>query len=279
MNQLVPLARSYLNIQGPDRYDFLQGLITQDIALLHKQPAIYTAMLSSQGRCMYDFFIVNRDDTLLIDIDSLRVQDLKKALLVYKLRSDVTLTDVSHLNYGAAFIGDETVLDNDLQDYSYTDPRSLQLGVRLIVPQAMTLTFDYATTTYNHHRLALGIPDGVQDMVQGKSIPLEFGLDELNAVSWTKGCYLGQELTARTKHVGVVRKHIFPAYYVGNPPLYGTKIYKNDNLEACGETLSHQEDLILCRLKLESLRNNDHEFIYDGGTLTVFVPEWHSNSI
>lgn len=275
LNQLFPLARGYLNIHGSDRYSFLQGLITQDILLLQDQPALYTAMLSSQGRYMYDFFIINKDDFLLIDIDCVRITDLFKTLSAYKLRSDVSVVDVSESYYGASFVGDNTLLDDDLYTYSYADPRLPQLGLRFVVPQAMTLAFDQAAMAYNHYRLTLGIPDGVQDMIQSKSIPLEFCFDELHAINWTKGCYLGQELTARTKHVGVVRKSIFPAYLVGNTPLYGTKIYKQGSSESCGETLSHQNDLILCRLKLESLQNGNRQFIYDGGTLTVFIPKWH----
>ena len=267
----MPLNRRFLNISGADRYTFLQGLITQDIFLIDEQPAIYTAMLTTQGRYLYDFFVIKKNDVLIIDIDSQRFDDFRKHLSLYKLRSQVTLTDVSMDFYGGAYIGETTQLNPELLGFVYPDPRTPALGLRMIIPQSHAVTFTHTPSDYNRHRLLLGIPDGVTDMVAGKSIPLEFCFEQLNAISWTKGCYLGQELTARSKHVGVVRKSIFPAIFNGNLPLYGTKIYLKGQNEFCGETLSHHDNLMLCRLKIATVEECS-EFIYDGGMLKIHYP-------
>ena len=272
MTKLIALSnRSVLAVQGPDRYRFLQGLITQDIFLLHQQPAIYSVLLSAQGRFLYDFIITEKDEQLRLEVEVDHLNDLKKRLAFYKLRSQITLNDQHDQWHIYAWLDSFETVPTALQCYAYTDPRLTALGVRLVVPSDYQIHEKDLINIYDDHRLTLGVPDGTQDMIQERAIPLEYNLDKLNAISWSKGCYLGQELTARTKHLGIVRKGVFPALFQGQKPHFGGVI--NVNNQTVGKILSCNDHIMLCRITKESLQQP--ELIYEGGFLRPYVPSWH----
>ena len=193
--------REIIEISGPDCESFLQGLVTQDVKLLQKEPIIYSLLLSPQGKFQYDFFIINAGDSWLIDIDKTRAQALTQRLQLFKLRANINI----FLN-SAWHVGVSSAMTN--AKYSFEDPRLKNLGYRLY--DQISLSSQTPVEIYENLRLSLGVPDGAQDMIVDKSIPLEWGMDELNAISWDKGCYMGQELTARSRYVGQVRKRAFP---------------------------------------------------------------------
>jgi folate-binding protein YgfZ len=218
--------RGVLEIQGEDKRSFLQGLITNDINLVSPKKAIYATLLTPQGRFLYDFFITEKDGSFFLDAEAGRLEALIKKLSLYKLRSQVTLTPRSDLKVYAVW-GDDVApslgLKNETghtQGGTFMDPRLLDLGARIIGEGMANTTED----AYDLHRLKLGVPEGGLDLIPEKSILLESGLDELNAISWTKGCYMGQELTARTKHVGEVRKRLYPIEIEGDIPDEETEI-------------------------------------------------------
>jgi hypothetical protein len=197
--------RGLLSITGSDRFDFLQGLITNDILLLKKQPAIYSALLTPQGRFLFDFFIINGpNDSFLVDIAASRQDAFVRNISRFKLRRDVTISDVS--DQYKVVVGLKNMLDNSI--LCYEDPRTTKIGFRAIVP------YDFPKSSepyekYEKQRIFLCLPEAEIDMPVEKAIPLECRLDEFNAISFTKGCYLGQELTTRTKHRGEIHKKLF----------------------------------------------------------------------
>jgi hypothetical protein len=276
MPRLIPLDnRVILAVGGPDRYTFLQHLITNDMTLLKTQPALYAALLTPQGRFLHDFIITEKDDTLRLEVERERLSDLYARLMMYKLRSAITIEDQSTAWQVMAFLGGIEELPQELHAYAYRDPRWPTLGLRLVVPYPITISASDPFSVYDGYRLQLGIPDGSRDMLPEKAIPLECGLDKLQAISWTKGCYPGQELTARTRHVGVVRKGIFSAYFEGHPPLFGSKIYHQ--AQEVGEILSHCHPFGLCRLRFEAVEVTDR-FSYHQGTVKVHQPAWRLNT-
>ncbi|MDP3935840.1 MAG: hypothetical protein Q8Q56_02490 [Alphaproteobacteria bacterium] len=202
----IDYNRQVFYISGNDRYRFLNGLITQDIGLLEKSEhqAIYTALLSPKGRYQFDFFVVNLGNTLTIvahDADA-----LLKRIQPYKLRLDVAFETAAEncRVYGSLQSFDES------DGVSFQDPRHPELGNWLVTSQALQATNHY--DEYRHHRFHLGIPDS-EEFEKDRSIILEWGFDELKGISFTKGCYMGQELMSRTKHVGQVRKRILPIQF------------------------------------------------------------------
>lgn len=190
--------RSVLKLSGKDTFTFIQGLITQDITLLDKQPFLYSLLLSPQGKFQYDMFLWKADDALYIDTD--RADDLYIHLNRFKLRSDVQIEKTDFNVY--VFVEKMS----DQVEFTFTDPRHTDMGFRLY----SHIIFDSLTTleAYDDHRIGLTVPDGARDMTVDKSIPLEWNMDALNAISWDKGCYIGQELTSRTKHLGLIKKRV-----------------------------------------------------------------------
>jgi tRNA-modifying protein YgfZ len=191
----MPIAqltdRAVLAVSGLEARAFLQGLVTNDMEL---GGARYAALLTPQGKILFDFMIVERDDGFLIDCAKASREVLQKRLTLYRLRAKVEIAPRDDFSVAAAWDGSE------LAD-SFTDPRLPALGIRAIAPAG------YGDADYLSHRLALGVPEAA-DFGQDKIFALDAGLDELNAVSFTKGCYVGQELTARMKHRGTARKRL-----------------------------------------------------------------------
>ncbi|MEO8558040.1 MAG: folate-binding protein [Rhodospirillales bacterium] len=239
--------RGVLAVSGEDRVAFLQGLVSNDVAKVDAGHAIYAALLTAQGRYLHDFFIAAHVDpktgeSLLIDVERARLPDLQKKLSLYKLRSKVALRDVSdELVVGLAF-GDDVASKLGLKPepgaavavqsgLAFVDPRLAALGARAIQPKdTAEMTLSAAglgigqRADYEMLRLKLGIPDGARDLPIEKAMLMESGFDELNGIDWKKGCYMGQELTARTKYRGLVRKRLLPVAIEGAVPPPGTPI-------------------------------------------------------
>lgn len=124
---------------------------------------------------------------------------------------------------------------------------------------------------YDLHRLKLGVPEGGQDLIPEKSLLLESGLDELNAISWTKGCYMGQELTARTKYRGLVRKRLFPVTIDGPAPRNGAEVFLGES--SVGEMRSHRNKQGLALLRIEAAKSGK-SLKCENAFLKPYIPPW-----
>jgi len=213
--------RAVLELTGADVFDFLQNLISNDMQDASETHAIYAALLTAQGKFLHDFIVVQRGDAYLLDCVAARKDDLVRRLTMYKLRADVTLTatggfDVYGL-YGDGAIDAASLphapgaMRTEKDQIMLVDPRLAHIGVRIVSSDVPSVTG--ATTApfmdYEAHRLALGVPEGGVDIVPEKNFLLEANFEELNGVSFTKGCYVGQELTARTKHRAKIKKRLY----------------------------------------------------------------------
>jgi hypothetical protein len=257
--------RAVLAIAGPDRASFLQGLISNDATRVSDERAIYAAFLTAQGKYLHDFMLVERDEAFWLDGEAARLADLKRRLSMYRLRAKVTLDERPDLAVAAILDGSALGLSTEpgaarvLDDgIGFTDPRLPALGARAILPRDDVRTVLSAAgltegefAEYDRRRLALGIPDGSRDLVLDKTILLEAGFDELNGVDWNKGCYIGQELTARTKYRGLIKKRLFPVRIDGPAPAPGTLVMQ-DGHEA-GEMRSSCDGAGLALLRLEDV--------------------------
>jgi folate-binding protein YgfZ len=194
--------RTIISCKGVDSEKFLQGLFTNDV----RQNFCYSMMLLPSSKFLFDFFVYKIDAEQYL-IDSSSIQLLSK-LLLYKMRNRVFIENVSH-EYAVAF--SNVVLDFMSEFYTFADSRNSKMGVRCILPRGFLEGYMSKShlNLYLEAKYHLAIPDGDLDMIVEKSFPLEFGLTELNGVSYTKGCYLGQEAIARGHHTGVIRKHVY----------------------------------------------------------------------
>jgi tRNA-modifying protein YgfZ len=252
--------RTVIEIQGSDREAFLQGIITQDIKRLEKQHILYSLMLSPQGKFQFDFFIIRDGDSWLIDIATERSQAFLQRLQLFKLRSDANLSVNTDWQVGVSSALVEV-------ENCFFDPRLKELGYRFYDKKIVS---EMPIDVYENMLISLGIPDGAHDMVVDKSIPLEWGMDELNAIAWTKGCYMGQELTARSRYVGQIRKRTFPIIFkVPGEYVVGEKLMVDDR--EVGELRATTGTFGLAMLKLESLQA---EISVNGHLIEVHKPSW-----
>ena len=284
-------SRGVLAVGGEDRVAFLQGLVSTDVAAVSATKAIHTAFLTAQGKYLHDFFIAALGEGFLLDCEAARIEDLKKRLSMYRLRSKVTIELRPDLAVAAVFgaggaealsLANEAGAAGAIDDgVAFVDPRLADAGARAILPAgSAAATLDAAglaaglPTDYDRLRLSLGLPDGSRDLVPEKSILLENGFDELNGVDWDKGCYMGQELTARTKYRGLIKKRLMPVAVAGAAPAPGTKLM-HDGKEA-GEMRSSRDGLGLALVRLEHVeaQGGTLELEAGGATVTLRKPAW-----
>jgi len=246
--------RAGVLVSGPDAFSFLQGLISNDITKCTASNSIYAAFLTPQGRFQHDLFITNLGGNYFLETDKERLETFVKKLGMYKLRADVTL-EIKNWHITAAWgkapdQPDGTRIDKANTIAAFADPRKKAVGLRMISENAMPETASFAD--YNAHRINLCLPDTPHDMIPGKSILLESRFDELNGVDFDKGCYLGQEMTARTHFRGEVRKKLFVVEIDGDAPEIGETLSFEEN-EKAATMCSHQGNvgLILARLEEE----------------------------
>lgn len=190
------MDRAIIALSGPDIRTFLQGLVTNDVNTVAPGKPAYAALLTPQGKILFDFLIV--DDGaggLLLDCLASARNALIKRLTLYRLRAKAEIEPRDDLAVFASWDG------ASLAGLAFDDPRLPALGKRAIAPAAE------GSEGYLAHRLSLGVPEG-SDFGSDKTFALDAGLDELHGVAFDKGCYVGQELTARMKHRGTARKRI-----------------------------------------------------------------------
>jgi tRNA-modifying protein YgfZ len=279
--------RGILTVSGPDRRRFLQGLVSNDVEKITADRAVYAALLTAQGKYLHDFIMIEDGETIWLDAEAPRLADLKRRLSLYRLRANVAVDERPDLAVAAIF-GDRSLGALGLAEEPGTarveadgvmlvDPRLAELGARAILPHdqirptlaALGLAeTDFAT--YDRHRLALGVPDGSRDLVLEKSILLEARFEELHGVDWQKGCYIGQELTARTKYRGLIKKRLFSVRIEGPAPEPGA-IVTLDGREA-GEMRSSRDGLGLALLRLDAVEAGG-PFLAGQATLRPLDPE------
>ena len=288
--------RGIISVSGEDSTAFLQGLISNDVEKVTGEHAAYGALLTPQGKFLYDFFMAHHGDAVFMDSEGDRLEGLIRKLKMYKLRSKVDLGDETDKFSIFALYGKDALstlgLTTELgatkvlgDGIVFTDPRLSEMGARAILPKDQAhsiikdlaiiedLGFSEATVeAYDSHRISLGLPDGSRDMIVEKAILLENGFDELGGVDWDKGCFIGQELTARTKHRGLIKKRLIPVLFDGTPPPEGTPIMVGD--KEAGEVRSASSNQCLALMRLEYLEAPGAEFLADGVRLTPQKPVW-----
>lgn len=231
---LLP-SRGVLSLTGPDARKLLQGVITNDVERLDTDGALHAGLLSPQGKILFDMFVVPAGNALLIETSKGSVQALKQRLDMYRLRANAQISDAS-ANYTVAVAwhvdgsstsqltgaGETTVV--------FTDPRVAGLGERHLVSlksnwhRELAGTEVATETEYGAHCVALGVPQAGVDFELGDTFPHEALYDQTRSVSFTKGCYVGQEVVSRMQHRGTARKRIVRLVAESTLPETGTAV-------------------------------------------------------
>lgn len=286
---LVLEDRAVLEVGGEDRVPFLQGLVSNDVAKAETR-AIHAALLTAQGRYLHDFVIYPHGSMLLLEAEAGRRDDLRRRLMLYRLRAKVTIAAGDWLVAAAwgdgvaaalglvAEPGAVRALGNGL---AAIDPRLPALGARVLLPRtegagalaAMGFA-PAARAAYERLRIEAGVPDGSRDLGVEKALLIESGFDELNGIDWQKGCFIGQELTARMKHRALVKKRLLPVAVEGPLPAPGTPVTLDG--EEVGELRSGADGLALALLRLDALAKAEAGAALSAGPARLVPrrPQW-----
>ena len=236
--------RAIVEISGLDRQEFLQGLITNDIKLATSQKMIYSAFLNGAGRFFVDFFIHEIAEKYILDCHILEVDEIIKKLNLYKLRSQVEIAKNQNL----------FVIFNT-QNLGFVDSRVNDFGYRFYINSQDLKNYPTQDLIFYHQsRINFRIPEGYYDLTKDKSYIFEFGFDDFSAISYQKGCYVGQEATARNHYRGQLRKKIFLFEIEEVDQQLKNTIEEKNNLSS----LQFDGDI----LKMANIKN--HELIKDG---------------
>ena len=247
--------RAVLAVDGPDAPAFLQGLITHDAGLVAPGRAVFAGLLSPQGKALFDFHLhASAAGGFLIDVVADKADTLLKRLSMYKLRKAVTLARRDDLAVLASWPAGEPA-----------DARTPALGARWIGPAGSAPA---GADAYDAHRLAVGVPDS-DDIGSDDLLWLETGADLLDGVSFTKGCYVGQENTARMHHRDKVRRRLVPVTLADDP---GDAVeVKDDAGRACGKLRTRRGEHAIVHLRLEAA---DKPLFLGDAALSVRRPTW-----
>jgi folate-binding protein YgfZ len=251
-------GRAVLSVQGPEVGHFLQNLLTADVEHLVPGSATYAALLSPQGKILFDMLVVRAEDGYLIDCAKGMAAGLVQRLTMYKLRAKVEIArredlavNVSPLEAAGFF----------------ADPRTPEIGWRGIGPAGVP-----EAEGYDAARIALGLADSEADIGSGEVFPHEANLDQLGGVNFRKGCYVGQEVVSRMEHRGTARSRILPVTLDGEAPPKGTEIRAGE--KQVGTLLSSSGNVALALLRLDRLAEAGEPLRAGGVTVTVRKPQW-----
>lgn len=284
--------RAVLSVSGEDAVTFLQGLVSNDVERVSDSEAIWAAFLTPQGKFLHEFMIAQHGGKLLLDCEADRADDLYTRLKRFRLRAKVDVALEEALGVAAIWgeqaasvlgLGEHAGTASQIKDgVVFNDPRLASAGVRCIAARDKLSTTLEATgcvaksqSDYDAHRLALGLPDGSRDMEIEKALLLENGFEELGGVDFKKGCYIGQELTARTHYRALIKKRLLPVDITGEAPPTGTQLTL-DGKDA-GEMKSSEGQRGLALIRLATWRSAPDGVLSAGSATVTPTPlDWMS---
>ena len=272
-----------MRVAGADAEKLLQGIITNDMDLLASQPALHAALLTPQGKILFEFFVVKAGDGFLLETARDRAADLAKRLTCTSCaprstsRMPATTTACSRCGATLPHSPGETT-----GTVSFADPRLPALGLRILAEAKFAADIAAATNgeeataeDYHAHRIALGVPEGGKDYALGDTFPHEADLDQLNGVSFTKGCFVGQEVVSRMQHRGTVRKRVVPIEGDGAARLRAPRSRPARPPSARSARSPARQALALLRLDRAAEAKAKGQALTAGGVaITLRKPDW-----
>jgi folate-binding protein YgfZ len=266
MSKLAHLrSRALVAVRGPDCRSFLQGLLTQDLDTLADGEWRYAALLSPQGRLLYDMFVIGQADAVLLDLPAGKRREVVQRLSLYRLRAKVEIAPAEG--------GVHALWDAEAAPPGWSrDPRLPGLGWRKAGLEAPDAPGAEAADeeAYDAHRLAHGVADTARDALAENTYPIEANLDLLHGIDFKKGCFVGQETTSRMKRRGQVRSRLMPVEVDGPAPQPGAEVLAGD-LRA-GEIVGGRDGRALAVLRLD--RIGGAPLTAEGRSLRVSAPDW-----
>ena len=264
-------------IEGDDKYKFIQGIISNDIELLKKKKSIYGSILSPQGRFIHDFFITQWNNNFILECSRLDSDEILKKFELYKLKSDVKFKIETNLKIFLINFSSLETVDSSVRSklFNFSDPRFNNELTRVYIDEKYSLKFIKYFNSLNEQeffdfRLKKTIPNFNDDAKKNKSLLLEMRFDELNGISWKKGCYMGQEITARMKYRNIVKKKIFCVSINFKTRLEKKIFSKNKQI---GELFSHNKIFGIAYINTD-FDFSENEVTCGDSKLKISLPWW-----
>ena len=264
----------FINIAGDDRQDFLQGLITKDVKVCNRNNPIYACILSPQGKFLADFFVIELDGSYLIEIHNQFFDNIFQKLQLYVLKSKVIITENNNYLSCVLFNNNKITVPDYL--ISFQDPRKNNIGIKYILNTYNSSSFKklgFTPVDINYYKEILMknlIPYSPDDLIENKSLLLENNFQNINALSWDKGCYVGQEITARMKYRALLKKKIYTLEIISGSVQVGEKITINDIPK--GEIISITKKFAIAMLKIDTANEvikNDNVIDLSNATVKI----------
>lgn len=265
--------RAVIEIKGDDTLPFLQDLVTANVADLKPGQAVHSALLTPQGKILFDFFILAIEGGVLLDCAAESAASLVQRLTMYRLRRALSIAQVDDLAIAAAW--DEADLSSLSEGHVFADPRDAAMGSRVIAPQAVIASISsQPPEAYLEHRYKLGIGDAAE-IGSGELFPHEACYDQFSSVDFSKGCYVGQEVVSRMQHRGTARSRLVPVDASSALPVPGTKVIADDR--QVGTLLGAQGSHGLALIRLDRVAKAEQAgkiLSVDGQQITMHKPAW-----
>ena len=272
---VVRADRGVIEVGGPEAAQLLHGLVTATVKSLGPGDASFGALLTPQGKILFDFFLTKTEAGYLIETERAKVADLLKRLTFYRLRAAVTLADRSADFTVAYAFGDAAAPAGGL---AFADPRLPGFATHVLAPAGTPIAAAASMHDWHAHRIALGVPESGLDFPLGDTFPHDADMDDLSGVDFKKGCFIGQEVVSRMKHRGTARKRIVIAKALEARPAWpdaGTDITCGD--KTLGTLGSSADGLALALVRLDRAKEaiDMGDAIEAGGvTLALELPEF-----
>ena len=282
--------RSLLYINGLDAKDFLQNLVTNDINKVSENSSCFASLLTPQGKFLYEFIIVKHKSGYLLDCEKTQAEGLFRQLTLYKLRSKVEILNLSNEFVVAGFSHEKFLTFDEAKDKSgftikyredpiFLDPRNKQLGARLIINlEKLYLSLkkldlhDADLKEYYSLSHSLGIVPKDLNKLQDKLFGIECNFEELNGIDFKKGCYVGQENTARIKLKNKLSKRLFPINVLSGKLHEGESIYNNE-IEIGKVLIDNDYPFALVKYLDENFKKGT-ELKSKNAVLRIKMPDW-----
>lgn len=268
--------RAVLRISGADRIEFLQGIVSNDAAKAGRDRGVWAAFLTPQGKYLHDFFLAADGESILLDCEKARADDLRKRLRRYTLRSDARVEAADDLVVALSG-ADPRPTPGGVA--CFADPRHGDAGFRAIgdpaaVREAMAAAgLDTAgPLDWDRRRLALGLPDGSRDLEVERSTLAEANADLLGGIDWEKGCWMGQEVTARMHYRGLAKRRLTPMRVDGPAPAHGAIVERDGR--PVGECRSSAGGLVMVLARTEAIDETEPGLRSGDAHLHPAPPEW-----
>ena len=239
----------FFKVTGEDSITFIQNLITNDINKCKNNQIVYSCLLTPQGKFLADFFIFKNDDSFYFETDKKYYKNLINKLNIYKLRSNIDIKEVENI-FSYSIFNFSYNFDSLVQN---NDPRNLSLGKKVILSNKIFLNDNNLKqineNEYHEILIKNSTPYSHLDMVENKSLLLENNFDNINAIDWDKGCYVGQEITARMKYRSLLKKKIYPMKIIKGDISIGSELIIDE--KKIGYIVSKANSYIFALLNIE----------------------------